>query len=69
MGGFRIGIGVGLKYSTPIKREIDIGEPPPPSEIKDAILSEKGKVLLLESGSYLKQESPVEAKNNTNKSY
>lgn len=56
MRGLNIGIGVGLKYSTPIN--IKGGNVPPPEEdITDAFLLEGNTgVLIMEEGSYLKIE-------------
>lgn len=56
MRGLCIGIGVGLKYSTPIN--IKGGNVPPPEEdITDAFLLEGNTgVLMMEDGSYFKIE-------------
>lgn len=57
MGGLSIGVGVGLKYSTPIN--VNGGSVSPPEEyITDAFLLEGTTgVLLMEDGSYFKIET------------
>lgn len=56
MGGFRIGIGVGLRYPTPIG-EIKGSVPSPEDDIKDALLMEDGTLFLMEDGNYFKLEN------------
>ena len=54
MGGFNIGIGVGLRYPAPKSGKISV-EPPEP-DITDALLMEDGSLFLMEDGSYFMLE-------------
>lgn len=62
MSGLSIGVGVGLKYSTPIN--VNGGSVSPPEEdITDAFLLEgTTEVLLMENGSYFKIETTTKKK-------
>lgn len=58
MGGFNIGIGVGLRYPAPQSGKMSV-EPPEP-DITDALLMEDGTPFLMEDGTYfqLEKEQP-----------
>lgn len=58
MGGFSLGLGVGLRYPAP-NRKIKGSEPEP--DITDALLMEDGSLFLMEDGYYFQLESAVEA--------
>lgn len=62
MSGLSIGVGVGLKYSTPIN--VKGGSVSPPEEdVTDAFLLEGTTgVLLMEDGSYFKIETTTKKK-------
>lgn len=67
MSGLSIGIGVGLKYSTPINK-IERAASPPEEDIENAFLLEGNYgVLFLDDGTYLELEVAAEGK--INKSY
>lgn len=58
MGGFNIGIGVGLRYPAPQSGKMSV-EPPEP-DITDALLMEDGSLFLMEDGSYfMLEDSPA----------
>lgn len=50
MGGFNIGIGVGLRYPAPKLGNANVNPPEP--DITDALLMEDGSLFLMEDGSY-----------------
>lgn len=56
MMGFKIGIGVGLKYSAPIGKVIGI-TPSPEKDIKDAFLMDDGTLFIMEDDNYFKLEN------------
>lgn len=57
MIGFKIGIGVGLKYSAPIGEIKGIVPQPPLETIKDAFLMENGTLFIMEDNNYFKLEN------------
>lgn len=65
MGGFNIGIGVGLKYPSPINKRTN--SKPPEEDILDALIMEDGSLFMMEDGSYFKIEV-VQAKRSSRKS-
>lgn len=54
MAGFSVGIGVGIRYDTPIEKRLS-GEMLP--DILDALLMEDGTLLLMEDGTYFQLEN------------
>lgn len=65
MGGFNIGIGVGLRYPAPQSGKMSV-EPPEP-DITDALLMEDGTPFLMEDGTYFQLEG--EQPQGINRSY
>lgn len=55
MGGFSLGLGVGLRYPAP-NRKIKVSEPIPEPEPTSVLLSETNKAILTENNDYVKLE-------------
>lgn len=77
MGGFSLGLGVGLRYPAPNRKTKGIAPEP---DITDGLLLEDGSLFLMEDGSYFQLEEVVVVKStrstrktkttaNTNKNY